>query len=156
MSKKSWKQKLENSKKLPRVEKIPEKMIKRWGEGTVVIPTPKEIDELIRKIPEGKIVKVDDIRKFIAKKYNATIGCPITIGVFLVISANASIEDEKNGIKDISPYWRVVKKDGRLNEKYPYGINIQKEKLEKEGHSIISKGKKFFVENYKEKLFNLI
>jgi len=155
MVKKSWKEKLENRKNLPRVERISEKMINKWGEGTVAIPTPKEIDEIIKKIPEGKIVTVDEIRKFIAKKYNATIGCPITIGIFIIISANASFEDEQNGIKEITPYWRVVKKDGLLNEKYPGAINNQKDRLEKEGHSIISKGKLFFIKNYQEKLFNL-
>lgn len=39
---KSWQEKLEDNKGLPKVEKITEKMSKRWGSGTVVIPAPKE------------------------------------------------------------------------------------------------------------------
>lgn len=155
VKKKTWKEKLLNNKNLPRVEKISEKMKKIWGAGTVVIPTPKEIDDIMRKIPYGKVITIDEIRKFIAKKYNATIGCPITIGMFIIIAANASIEDEGNCIKDITPYWRTLKTGGLLNEKYPGGIADQKEKLEKEGHTIISKGKKFFVLNYKDKLFEI-
>jgi len=45
--KKSWVEKLRDSKGLPRVEKITEKTSKRWGTGTVVIPAPLEVDALI-------------------------------------------------------------------------------------------------------------
>ena len=38
--KKSWTEKLADSKDLPKVEKITDKMSKRWGTGTVVIPAP--------------------------------------------------------------------------------------------------------------------
>ena len=48
-----------------------------------------------------------------------------------------------------------MKKDGELNEKYPEGIDGQKLRLEMEGHTIIQKGKRYFVESYEEKLFEL-
>jgi hypothetical protein len=35
---KSWSEKLKDSKSLPKVEKITGKMSRRWGIGTVVIP----------------------------------------------------------------------------------------------------------------------
>ena len=44
--KKTWREKLENSKDLPRVEVITDKMSKRWGSGTIVIPAPKELMKL--------------------------------------------------------------------------------------------------------------
>ena len=53
--KKSWREKLHDSKDLPRVEVITEKMSKRWGTGTVVIPAPIEVDEIMRNIPRGKL-----------------------------------------------------------------------------------------------------
>jgi len=49
---KSWQEKLADSKGLPKVEKITEKMSKRWGKGTVVIPAPKEVDEIMKKVPQ--------------------------------------------------------------------------------------------------------
>ncbi len=49
-SKKSWRQKLAGSKHLPKVEKITDRMSKRWGTGTVVIPAPMEVDEIMRKV----------------------------------------------------------------------------------------------------------
>ncbi len=47
----SWQEKLADSKGLPKVEEITDKMSKRWGAGTVVIPAPKEVDEIMRKVP---------------------------------------------------------------------------------------------------------
>jgi hypothetical protein len=57
--KKSWAEKLRYTKDLSRVEKITEKMSKRWGTGTVVIPASLEVDALMRRVPEGKPVTID-------------------------------------------------------------------------------------------------
>ena len=45
----SWQEKLADSKDLPKVVEINDRMSQRWGMGTCVIPAPKEVDELIRK-----------------------------------------------------------------------------------------------------------
>jgi hypothetical protein len=39
----SWSQKLHDNRGLPKVEKITNKLSKRWGTGTVVIPAPMEV-----------------------------------------------------------------------------------------------------------------
>lgn len=69
---KSWQEKLADSKGLPKVEQITDKMSKKWGE-------------------------------------------------------------------------RTLKSNGELNEKYPGGIEAQKKLLEKEGHKVIQKGKKYVI-----------
>lgn len=56
---------------------------------------------------------------------------------------------------DETPFWRTLKNDGELNEKYPEGIDGQKLRLEMEGHTIIQKGKRYFVKDYKDKLFEI-
>ena len=43
-TKKSWREKLADNKDLPKVVEITDKMSKRWGTGTVVIPAPLEVD----------------------------------------------------------------------------------------------------------------
>jgi hypothetical protein len=48
--KKTWREKLTDSKDLPRVEAITDRMSKRWGTGTVVISAPIEIDEIMKKV----------------------------------------------------------------------------------------------------------
>ena len=152
---KSWPEKLKDNKGLPKVEKITEKMSKRWGTGTVVIPAPMEVNEMMRRVPEGKLTTINEIRKALAKKHNATIGCPITTGIFAWIAANTAEEQRQEGEKDITPYWRALKTGGVINLKYPGGVEAQKKLLEKEGHEVIQKGKKYVVVNYEKSLTKL-
>lgn len=151
----SWVEKLYDSKGLPKFEKITEKLSKRWGTGTIVIPAPIEVDELMRKVPAGKLTTINDIRTALAKKHKATIGCPMTTGIFAWIAANAAEEREQSGEKDITPYWRTLKTGGILNEKYPGGAESQKLRLEREGHTVVRKGKKHAVLNYEKSLIQI-
>lgn len=134
--KKSWQEKLYDSKDLPRVEPITERMSHRWGTGTVVIPAPLEVDAFMRQVPKGKITTIDEIRKALAKKHNASIGCPLTTGIFAWVAAHAAYEQSFGGEKGITPYWRTLKSDGALNPKYPGGIQEQAARLKEEGHII--------------------
>jgi alkylated DNA nucleotide flippase Atl1 len=151
----TWNQKLNASKDLPKVEEITESMSKRWGTGTVVIPAPIEVDEMMRKIPAGKLVTINEIRAALAKRHNATIGCPMTTGIFAWIAAHAAEERKQEGEKDITPYWRTLKTGGFLNEKYPGGTEAQKKLLEHEGHRVVQKGKKYVVFNYEKSLIQI-
>jgi len=154
--KKSWTEKLYDSKDFPRIEKITEKMSKRWGAtGTVVIPSPLEVDELMRKIPKGKLTTINQIREYLAKKHGATICCPLTSGMFARIAAEAAEEQKQQGKKDTTAYWRTLKEGGIINPKYPGGTETQKQLLEQEGHTIFQKGKKYIVEDYQKVLAKL-
>ena len=147
---KSWQEKLADDKGLPKVEKITGKMSKRWGTGTVVIPAPKEVDEIMRKVPRGKLITINDIRSILARKHGATIGCPITTGIFAWVAAHAAEERSAEGKKNITPYWRTLKTGGIINEKYPGGLEVQKKLLEKEGHKVIQKGKNYVVVEFEK------
>ena len=149
---KSWSEKLRDSKGLPKVEKITGKMSRRWGTGTVVIPAPMEVDEIMRRIPEGKLITINEIRAALAKKHKATIGCPITTGIFAWIAANAAEERRQEGEREITPYWRTLKTGGVINEKYPGGVEGQKKLLEREGHEVVQKGKNYVVVDYEKSL----
>ncbi len=151
----SWREKLADDKDLPKVIKINEKMSKRWGTGTCVIPAPREVDEIMNKVPRGKLLTINEIRKILAKKHKASIGCPITTGIFAWVAANAAGEAQAEGKKRITPYWRTLKTGGILNEKYPGGIEDQKKLLKEEGHKVIQKGKKFVVVDFEKNLAKL-
>ncbi len=148
----TWCQKLNDSKGLPKVKPITDNMSKRWGTGTMVIPAPAEVDEVMRKIPQGKLTTINEIRSAIAKKHGATIACPMTTGIFSWIAAHAAEERKQHGESDVTPYWRTLKTGGFLNEKYPGGAKVQKKFLETEGHSVIQKGKNYIVKDYKQAL----
>jgi hypothetical protein len=134
--KKSWREKLADDKDFPKVVEITGKMSTRWGTGTVVIPAPREVDEIMRSVPRGRLTTINQIRAQLAKRHGASIGCPITTGIFAGIAARAAGEDAAEGKKDITPYWRTLKVGGVLNEKYPGGVEGQAEKLRAEGHTI--------------------
>lgn len=152
---KSFTEKLNDNKDLPRVVPINEKLTTRWGTkfgDTVVIPRPLEVDELMKKVPKGKVITINQIREAVAKKYQATIGCPITCGIFARIAAGAADEEAARGKKRITSFWRTLKSDGSINEKYPGGIDFQKQLLEQEGHKVIKKGKKYIVQDFQKSL----
>jgi len=152
---KTYREKLMDSKDLPRIEEIPKKMEKAWGSGTLVIPSPREVDEIMRKIPKGKLTTINHIRSTLARRHNATIGCPMTTGIFARIAAGAAAEDEAEGKKRITPFWRTLKSRGELNPKYPGGIQGQRKRLQAEGHRVIAKGQHSFVEHYEDFLVEL-
>ena len=72
----TWVEKLNDSKGLPKVEKITDKMRKRWGTGTVVIPAPIEVDEMMRKVPAGKLVTINDTAQRLPKSTKPQLAVP--------------------------------------------------------------------------------
>jgi len=153
--KKSWTQKLHAAKDLPKVEKIEGKLSKRWGTGTVAIPSPLEVNNLMRRVPKGKVTTINNIRAAVAKKHHATMGCPITSGIFAWVAVHAADEQRRQGKKNVTPYWRTLKTGGELNEKYPGGIANQSKLLKKEKQKIIKQGKYVLVADYEKKLARL-
>jgi alkylated DNA nucleotide flippase Atl1 len=151
-TKKTWREKLEDNKGFPKVSKIDAAKSKRWGTGTFVIPAPKEVDQLMRNVPKGKLTTIDEMRKVLAKRHGATIACPITTGIFAWIAAHAAAEAMDAKQKNTTAFWRTLKTGGELNPKYPGGLPLLKRKLRAEGHSIKQKGKRFFVERFAERL----
>jgi hypothetical protein len=151
--KKSWREKLADSKDLPKVVTLRGKAAAKWGSGTMAIPAPVEIDRLMHSVPKGRVLTTEAMRAFIARKHEATVGCPLTTGIFAWISANAAEEAAAQGARKITPYWRTVKTRGELNPKFPGGVEAQRLRLEAEGHRIEKRGKRFFVSNYEAVLF---
>ena len=128
---------IEQSKKLPRIVQIPNKMEKRFGKGKMLIPRPLDIDAIIRKVKKGRLITQEKIREILAKKFKVKVTCPITTGIFVRICAEAAEEDKKSGKKRITPWWRVVKADGNLNPKFPGFPKLQSDYLKKEGFTIL-------------------
>ena len=155
MARKTFNEKLQDSQDMPKIVVIEdEKSIERYGGKNMVIAPPIEYSEIIAKIPEGKLLTIKEIREFLAKKYEADFTCPMTAGIFISLSAQASNERENDKI----PFWRCLKTDGELNPKYPGGIEFQKEMLEKEGNEIYIRGRKnirYFVKDFEKNLYYL-
>lgn len=147
-----WQGKLKDDKDLPKVVKITGKMSRRWGTGTVAIPAPRDVDALMRRVPKGRVTTINEMRRKIARDHRATIGCPITTGIFAWIAANAAEEGRRAGRKKITPYWRTLKNGGEVNSKYPGGVARQKKFLRREGHRVEAKGKRTIVADWERTL----
>ena len=57
----------------------------------------------------------------------------MTTGIFVRIAAEAAEEARRAGARSVTPYWRVLKEGGKLNDKFPKG---QAARLRREGHRI--------------------
>lgn len=151
--KRSWREKLADDKGLPKVAPVEGRMTKKWGEGLMVIPAPREVDALMQKVPKGKLTTINELRTALARQHQANIGCPTTTGIFAWIAAHAAEEAAAEGRKRITPYWRTLKTGGELNPKYPGGIPSLKKRLVAEGHKVVQKGKRFLVADFERALF---
>ena len=152
-TKKSWREKLADSKDLPKVGAVIGKMARRWGRGTMVIPAPIEVDALMKQVPRGRLVTINELRAALATKHRASFACPMTTGIFAWIAAHAAAEAAGDGAKRITPYWRTLKSGGELNPKYPGGVQRVAKRLRGEGHQVVRKGKRLFVASYEKALF---
>ena len=150
MAKKTFNEKLNAAGDLPKIIDISDQPCAEKFGNKMLVAEPMAYNNVMIKIPKGKLTTTEDIRAYLAKKAGADVTCWMTAGIFTNIVANAAVERG-----DDLPWWRTLKKGGELNEKYPGGIDAQKQLLESEGHKVIQKGKRFFVENYAEKLFKL-
>lgn len=148
MPRKTWREKLLDDQDLSKVSVIEGGMSKRWGDGMCVIPAPREVDEIMKSVPKGRLITTKEIQATIAQKYNATLACPMCCGMFAWIAARAADEAETEGARRITPYWRTLKTGGELNPKYPGGVEALKVRLEAEGHRVVAKGKKWIVADY--------
>ncbi len=146
-------QKLQNSGDLPKIEVLEDpKAIARYGGTRMLIAPAKAYDELMKRVPEGRLVTTARLREHLAARHAADFTCPLTCGIFVNVCAQASAE---RAGEDETPYWRTLKNGGELNEKYPGGVEAQKLRLELEGHTVVPKGKRWFVRDYESKLIDL-
>ncbi|HNY84743.1 MAG TPA: MGMT family protein, partial [Anaerolineaceae bacterium] len=153
--KKDFNAMLHDNKDMPKFQIITDKAsIEKYGGDRMYFAPPVDYDTIMRMIPRGKVITIGKIREHFAKKSGADFTEPITAGVFVSIAAWASYQRAD----DKTPFWRTLKANGELNEKYPGGVMAQKEKLEAEGHTIIRKGRKnirYYVKDYDSVLFEL-
>lgn len=158
--KKTWREKLADKQGLPKFLKLEKRFpcynaVHKMGAEAgddIVLVNPGEVIELMKKVPEGKLATIVEICKNLAKQHHVKGCCTLTAGIFIMTAANAA-EEESKAHRDLDiPYWRTLKADGFLNEKFPGGAESHKALLENEGFKVAQKGKRYFVENYQRYL----
>ena len=153
--KKDFNKMMNENKGMPKIQIVTdEKTIKKYGGTKMFFAPPTYYDELIKRVPKGKLITIGQMRDYLAKQNHADFTDPMTAGIFVNIVAWASYQRDT----DITPYWRTLKSDGELNVKYPEAIDLQRRLLEEEGHTIITKGTKnikYYVKDFEDSLIGL-
>lgn len=76
MARKTFNEKLQDSKDMPKIVTVDdEKSIERYGGSQMLIAPPLEYDEIMSRIPEGKLITIKEIRDFLARKHGAEFTC---------------------------------------------------------------------------------
>ncbi|MBL7803296.1 MAG: MGMT family protein [Saprospiraceae bacterium] len=136
-----WRRKLEKHEP-PRIEEAPKDWAERYGGHKMLIANALLVDEKLRQVPKGRLITIGRLREQLAADFNADFACPLTTGIFARIAAETAEEDRAQGRTEVTPWWRLVRDDGSLNEKLPGGGPLQAAYLNGEGIQFEPKGKK--------------
>lgn len=109
------------------------KSVARWAGQRMLIPKPTDVDAQMRTARKGKVVTLGAIRERLARAAKADVCCPLTTGIFARIAAEAAEEDRAAGKKTMTAWWRTVRDDGTLIDKFPGGGKLQAQMLREEG-----------------------
>jgi hypothetical protein len=161
--KKTWQEKLKDKSSFPKVLGLEKgfpcynavhKMGAEVGD-SVILVNPSEVVAIMKLVPIGKLITIVDICRQIARNHDVKACCSLTTGIFIMTAANAVEEASNEGRSLDIPYWRTLKADGFLNEKYPGGQEAHRKLLEGENFKVIARGRKYQVVDYVKYLMNL-
>jgi len=160
---KTWQEKLEDKPSFPKVLRLEKRFpcynaVRKMGAEVgdeIVLVNSSEVVAIMKQVPKGKLITIVEICKKIAGQHDVKGCCSLTTGIFIMTAANAVEEASKEGKSLDIPYWRTLKTDGFLNEKYPGGQEAHKRLLEGENFRVIARGKKYQVVDYEKYLMKL-
>ena len=152
--KKTWLQKMEDKPGYPKVLILEKRFpcynaVHKMGANVgdeIVLVNPSDVIPLMARVPNGKVITLTAICRALAEKYRVKGCCTLTAGIFTMTIANAVEEVKAQGAPSsltAIPWWRTLKSDGFLNDKYPGGQEAQRRLLESEGFKVITRGKRF-------------
>ena len=147
---------LERPRPVKIVRELPEG-VRNWAPpgGSMVVVNPQEADRVMRRVPAGRLTTLDHVRAHLAEVHGASIACPVSTAIFINIAARAAEEMREAGATAVTPWWRVLRSDGTLNEKYPGGVRFQRALLEAEGVAVAARGKRWCVPDLEDRLADL-
>jgi hypothetical protein len=101
----------------------------------MLVPTARQVDELIRSIPEGVQMDVRALRTALALEHGAEVTCPVTIGYHLRTVSEAAHEALERGaaLADITPFWRVLSARTPTTKKLSFGAEFVAGQRKREG-----------------------
>lgn len=118
--------------------------------GAMVVSSPAEVDALLRTLCAGEVLTLDDLRAALARRPQVATACPASTAIFANMAARAAEERRLMGVPaaDLTPWWRLLKRDGFLNPKLPGGVARQAELLAIDGVRVSPRGKQMAVYDF--------
>lgn len=121
--------------------------------GSMVVSSPAEVDEVIRRLEPGEVLTLDDLRATIARRHKVAVACPVSTAIFANIGARAAEERRIQGadIVGLTPWWRLLKRGGFLNPKLPGGVERQAMLLHEDGVRVAPLRRQLAVYDYEDR-----
>jgi alkylated DNA nucleotide flippase Atl1 len=113
--------------------RIPRAMQKSLGRGTMIVPRPRDVEAVMRRVPRGRLITLTQIRARLARAAGVDECCPLTTGIFARLAAEAAQDDAAAGKSRITAWWRTIRDNGKLVDKFPGGGKLQAARLRREG-----------------------
>jgi len=101
--------------------------------GSLLLPTPRLVAEMVAAIPRGRVMTLGQLRRALAERFEADATCPLMTGIFATILAGVVADDLGHGRKPRWPIWRLVRDDGTLHPKWPLDALYRAAMLRQEG-----------------------
>ena len=142
----AWREKLDQPS-APRLVRATDAGSERFRAGSMLVPTPRLIQEVLRSVPAGQFITMSALRQKLAEAHAADYTCPLSTGMFLRIVAEAAEEASNDPLRavDAVAWWRCVRDDGQLSERFPGGAEEQARRLLLEGVHVAHRGNKYMV-----------
>lgn len=132
-TRKSWQEKMEHPT-TPEVKTIPAAYAGIPPGSSMLIPTPRLIEQYLHKLPPGHLTEVKTLRNDLAMEHHTAFTCPLTTGIFLHTVAAAALEQLEQGAAttEVAPFWRAVAPGSPLTKKLGIDAAWLKKMLEEE------------------------
>lgn len=85
------------------------------------VATPAIVAEYLRKIPEGEVRTMPQMRAELAAANDCDGTCPLSTAIFLRVASEAALEDlgEGRDPTQVIPFWRGVEPDSKVAQRLP-------------------------------------
>ena len=119
------------------------------GPGQMLLPSAATVAAMLKRVPRRRLITTSLLRQKLAEQFGVQGTCPVTTRrALLTIASNP----RQHGSV---AYWRVIKQNGELMDRFPEGAAGQAARLEQEGQSIDTRGAKPRVKQFKDSLVQL-
>lgn len=98
----------------------------------MLIPTPRQVDDYIRRIPKGKSKTQQEMSIELAEEADADLTCPMCCGLFIRIATEAAHEEMLRGRPNVTPFWRIIPPEATIRKKLTF-VPLIDQKRQEEG-----------------------